>query len=273
MVKIKIVLITILLFAGISYAETRVVSLGSVVTETLQALDATDSLVAVDASSELSDEQSSLPRVGYYRMVSTEGVLSTRPDLVLGTEDAGPPHVIKQLRQAGVDVELVTAEKSLEGAVTRIVDIGKKVGKQEQALALAQPLKERAENPVEVLPSAPKVLFLYARGAGAPMVSGTKTGAAEMIRLAGAENSVAGFEGYRPLTAESLVASKPEVILVTTNGLEAMGGKDGVWSLPGMSHTPAGKEKKIVVMEDTFLLNFGPRTVDAVDQLRSRLTE
>jgi len=261
------------MLASFSHAGTRVISLGSVVTETLQALDALDVIVAVDASSQLADPQPKLPRVGYYRMISTEGILSMRPDLVLGTEDAGPPHVIKQIRQTGVKVELITADKTLEGAITRILALGEKMNRTSEAKALAAPLQERLQHPPAALPSAPRVVFLYARGAGAPTVSGSGTGAAEMIRLAGAVNAVEGFAGYRPFTPEALVAARPDVVLVTTQGVAAMGGEEAVWALPGMGKTPAGSQKRIVVMDDAFLLNFGPRTVEALNHLRSSLTD
>lgn len=272
MTKLHTIYIAMFGMAVTANAE-RLVSLGAPVTETLLALGMAEQLVAVDASSELPENRDRIPQVGYYRMISAEGVLSTRPDRVLGTEDAGPPFAVKKIREAGVEVTLVTSAKTLEGAVERMEAIGVAVQNEEKAGELVGPLKERLENPLPALESSPKVLFLYARGAGAPNVSGTDTGAAEMIRLAGAENAVEGFRGYRTLTPEALVAAKPDVILATTGGLAAMGGKEAVWTLPGMAATPAGRNKRLVAMDDAFLLGFGPRTVEAVDALRGEISE
>ena len=43
-----------------------------------------------------------LPKIGYQRALSAEGILSLRPTVVIGTTEAGPPTVIEQLRAAGV---------------------------------------------------------------------------------------------------------------------------------------------------------------------------
>lgn len=255
---------------GLAAEAPRIVTLGGAVTETALLLGAGDRVVAVDESSVV-PEGMEVARVGYYRMISAEGVLSVRPSLVVGTEDAGPPHVLAQLRGAGVRVELLTAEKSLAGAAARIRALGALLGAEEAAAALAEPLEARVAEAPERLAGDPSVLFLYARGAGVPNVSGEGTGADEMIRMAGGRNAVRGFRGYRALTPEALVTAQPEVVLVTEKGLAAMGGEAGVWSLPGMGTTPAGRARRLVVMEDVLLLGFGPRAGEAVDGLRALL--
>src|SRR3546814_19986504 len=63
----------------------RVVSLGGTVTEIVYDLGEGDRLVADDLSSLYPKEATLLPRVGYYRAVPLEGVLSMRPDLVLAS--------------------------------------------------------------------------------------------------------------------------------------------------------------------------------------------
>jgi len=277
--KMHLVLLTFFCFLCAARAESvdprleRIVSLGGSVTETLVALGCYDQLAAVDQSSRYPEKVRELPSVGYYRMISAEGVMALKPTLVICTEDAGPPHAMKTLKAADIPVVSVTAEKSLEGAAERIRQIGRAVGKETEAAALAEPLEERAARSPDPEGFRPRVLFLYARGSGAPNVSGEGTGADRMIALAGARNAVTGYKGYRPLTAEALVTSRPEVVLLTEDGLAAMGGEEAVWSLPGMSSTPAGKEKRLVVMDDLLLLGFGPRLPKALDTLRGALEE
>ncbi|MDF3127811.1 hemin ABC transporter substrate-binding protein [Kiritimatiellaeota bacterium B1221] len=250
-----------------------IVSLGSPVTEIIVALGADERLAGIDDSSAFSKALSKLPQVGYYRMVSAEGVLSVQPSLIISSEDAGPPEALKKIKDSGVPVIQVPADKSLEGTVRRIRAVGEALGAGEAAEQLLKPIEMRLENPLKALDPAPKVLFIYARGGGASNVSGNGTGAHEMIQLAGAKNAVEGFRGYRPLTPEALVASQPDVLLMTRQGLDAIGGEKSLWSLPGMQNTPAGKNSRIVVMDEVLLLGFGPRVVDAMDQLRAELTE
>jgi iron complex transport system substrate-binding protein len=96
------------------------------------------------------------------------------------------------------------------------------------------------------------------------MVSGSATAADEMIRLAGGVNAVTDYEGFKPLTPEAGVSLGPEVILVPSRGLDAIGGRDALFALAGLDLTPAGKGKRVVAMDDLYLLGFGPRTGRAV---------
>ena len=67
----------------------RVVSVGGDVTEIVYALAAGSLLVGVDTSSQYPEAATSLPKVGYQRRLSAEGVLSLNPTLVLVSADAG----------------------------------------------------------------------------------------------------------------------------------------------------------------------------------------
>src|SRR3546814_10289387 len=83
--------------AGAQQAQ-GVVSLGGTVTEIVYDLGEGDRLVADDLSSLYPKEATLLPRVGYYRAVPLECVLSLRPDLLLASENAGPHSVLDRIR-------------------------------------------------------------------------------------------------------------------------------------------------------------------------------
>jgi iron complex transport system substrate-binding protein len=103
------------------------------------------------------------------------------------------------------------------------------------------------------------VLFIYARGGGVMNVAGRGTAADSIIALAGGANAVQGYDGYKPLTAEAAAMAAPDFILVTSRGLESSGGVDALLTQPGLSLTPAGKDKQVIVMDDLLLLGCGPR--------------
>lgn len=84
-----------------------------------------------------------------------------------------------------------------------------------------------------------------------------------MIELAGGENAVLKYEGYKPLTAEAAVAAAPDVILMMESGLESLGGQAGLMEVPGIAQTPAGEAERVIAMEGLFFLNFGPRMGEA----------
>jgi iron complex transport system substrate-binding protein len=99
------------------------------------------------------------------------------------------------------------------------------------------------------------------------MVGGAKTGADAMIAYAGARNAISGFSGFKPLTPEAVIAANPDVILVTDQGMKAVGGIGGVLHFPGVNQTRAGNYQKIVSLESMYLLGFGPRMPLAVAEL------
>lgn len=249
---------------------SRVVSVGGSLTEIVYALEATDGLVGTDTSSGYPEAATRLPQVGYQRRLSAEGVLSLNPTLVLATADAGPPAAIVQIRSAGVPVMVVPNARTTDGVKEKIRAIARALDREEKGEELARNLEADlllAQKFVATAEKKPRVLFIYARGQGTMMVSGSGTSAHTMIQLAGAINAVSGYENYKPLTAEALVAASPDVILMLTSGLESLGGVDGLLKTPGLALTPAGQNRRIVAMDGLYLLGFGPRTGKAVLEL------
>lgn len=259
--------------------EERIVSLGGMVTEVIFALGMGDRVVGVDASSYHPAAVNRLPRLAYHRQISAEGVLSLRPTLVLATAESGPALALRQIEAAGVRVGKVGTPGLSEGGgsveeARRIIrEVSALLDREEEGAALVAGLEERLREAEELAGGAetePRVLFVYARGAGTLMVGGEETGADRMIKLAGGQNP-AGFKGFRPLTAESLVAARPDAFLLLDKGLESLGGVEGFLKVPGVAQTPAGRNRAIIAMDDLYLLGFGPRLGDAVVDLTRKL--
>lgn len=255
---------------------SRIITLGGPVTEIVFALGAGDQVVARDSSSSYPDAVTDLPDVGYQRRLSAEGVLALDPTLILATTEAGPPEAVQQLQDSGVTFLMLEAADTVEGVYEKIrgfaqaldrVDAGEEIIAQIQAdLAEAQEIAASYEE-------TPRVMFIYARGAGSVNVAGTDTGAETMIGLAGGESAVTDYEGYKPITAEAAVAAAPDVILLMDSGLESLGGNGGLLEVPGIAQTPAGEAGKIVAMDGLFLLNFGPRMGEAAKALAVQIHE
>lgn len=239
----------------------RIVTLGGAVTEIVFALGAGDRVVGTDDSSVYPAEVRSLPRVGYHRAVSAEGALSLSPQLILGTEEAGPPAAIEQLRSAKLPVTLVTAAQDLDGARARMLEIGRLLGLESRAKALVAELDAdlaKARRKTAEWPKKPRVLFVFARGSNTLSVAGKKTAAHAMIELAGAENAVSEYEGYRPLGSEAVLAADPDLIVATEAGGD--GGLAGIAERPGLARTRAVRERAIETVDALAFLGFGPRT-------------
>lgn len=250
-----------------------VVTAGGAVTETVFALGAGDRVVGVDAASLYPPSVMKLPRTSYFRALSAEGIIALGPKALIAVEGSGPPPALAQLQSVGVQVVTVPGERTVAGAEARVKAIAAALGRAAEGEALAQKMKteiEAARAEAARLrgdKAPPKVLFVYARGKAVLNVGGADTGADRMITLAGGESAVTGFTGFKPMTAEAVVAAKPDVIVMTTRGLQSVGGPEGAAALPGVSLTPAGQAGRVVAMDDLLLLGFGPRTGEGLRTL------
>lgn len=250
----------------------RVVSIGGALTEMVYALGAGQVLVGADTTSTYPvAETAALAKIGYARALSGEGILALSPNLIIATEDAGPPAVMSQLTAAGVKVEVLSSQHRFEGVIDRINRLGELLDKKNEAAQLTARISDdwqlaRAKITAESTPP-PKVLFVLSHTASQIMVAGQKTSAEAMMAYAGAHNAVQGFENYKPLTPEGVISAQPDVVLFSDQGLQAIGGVDGALKLPGIAQTPAGKARRIVSMEAMMMLGFGPRIAQALTGL------
>ena len=242
--------------------SSRIVPIGGAITEIVFALGAGDSVVGIDISATYPPEATELPVVGYQRRITAEGVLTVQPTLVIATTQAEPTASFRLLRNSGVTVLVLPEEFTVEGTHDKIRRIGVALGREREAEAVSRQLDAdlaAAAELVSASTSRPRVLFVYARGQSVLMAAGRNNQASHIMELAGVDNAGDRFLGFRPLTAEAVVAADPQVLLMMTAGMDSIGGVDGVLDLPGVALTDAGRQRHIVHLEDNYLLGFGPR--------------
>ena len=251
-------------------AYRRIVSVGGPITEIIYALGEQSRIVAIDTSSIFPAETDSLHKVGYQRALSAEGVISQRPDLLIATDAAGPQNVLKQIAGTGVDMHIIQAENSYQGLLEKISSVSKVMGVPEKGEKLIASITNKMEPVLQAVKkkkkSRARIVFLLNVGQGPLMVAGHSTAADSIIGLAGGENPMAHFEGYKPVNAESLVAVNPDIILLTNRTLDAMG-MEGVLDVPGVRLTAAARNNRIVAMDGLLLLGFTPRLPEAIREL------
>ena len=90
-----------------------------------------------------------------------------------------------------------------------------------------------------------RVMFVMSFLNGRAMVAGQKTAANEIIRMAGGINAVDGFDGYKPVNDEAIVAAKPDVILTMQRGKDSLDAQT-VFTNPSFALTPAGGRRPLV---------------------------
>lgn len=252
----------------------RLVTLGGAITEVVYLLRAQDQLVGTDTTSLYPLAAQRTPKVGYLRQLSAEGLLSLKPDAVITTHEAGPPVVLDQIRTAGVRLEVIAADHSWSEVQRKVVAVGRATSREQQARALQERLDAQwaaaQQRVAQSTGRQPRVLFVLAQSQTLS-VSGEGTAADAVLRLAGAANALSGFTGYRPMTAEAMASAAPDVILTTTQGIEAQGGVERFWSRPELALTPAFRRKALVHLDALKLIGFGPRLPEAITELHDRM--
>lgn len=269
-------LLAALVFVSAAYAAPakRVVSIGGDVTEIVYALGEQARVVGVDDTSVYPDTAKALPHVGYLRNLSAEGIISLKPDLVLAAKAAGPAAVMTQLGDAKISLVHVTGEDTFAGVLAKVDLVAKALGADAAATKLKADLTAQMAKVDQALAGVkvkPKALFLLAQGPSGALAAGRGSAADAMIALAHGTNVASGFEGYKPLTAESAVALAPDVIIVAEHAVAMLGGVEAMKARPEIAITPAAKNNRIIVMDAQMLLGFGPRLPQAVTQLATAL--
>lgn len=257
---------------------SRILPLRGNISEIVFALGLGDRVVGRDISA-TAEEVEDLPVVTRAHDVTAESVLSLRPTIVLADTDTGPPEALDQIRNVGIPVVVFDAPTSVDDVGSRILDISTALGVSEAGEQLASTTaSEIAEVTADVDDAQrPVVAFLYVRGQAAVyLLGGPGSGVDSMIAAAGGIDAGTD-EGlsrpFTPLTSEALIAAGPDVLLLTTTGLESVGGIDGLLQIPGIALTPAGMNERIVTVEDGALFSFGVRTPQVVSQLAAKLAE
>lgn len=262
------------LCAGVpdAHSEERWIAIGGDIAAIVAELDADAPLVARDDTSLYPPPVAELPSVGYLRQLSAESVLSLSPTRILTNQYAGPEEVLEQLDAVGIRLDIIPSPHQLDAIADKVRDVAQRISQPAAGEALAQ----RIEQQLDTLASQPalpttQAAFLLSHSGVTPRLAGVGTGAHTMLEAVGLNNAFAEMQGYQAVGAEALARQAPELIIVSQRGLEAIGGEEALWALPGMALTPAGKHRHLVLIDDQALLGFGPRAPQQLLELRAEL--
>jgi iron complex transport system substrate-binding protein len=261
--------------AAFGQIPQRVVAVGGVITEVIYALGLQDRLVGVDSTSQFpADALRDKANVGYVRALSTEGVLSLKPSLVMLIDGTGPPGAVSLLSETGVGLARIADETSAAGVVAKIEAIGAALGAVEPASRLAAQTRAGFAELTTLRGTIAKprrVLFVLSIQNGRVMVGGRNSSADAIIRHAGAVNVADGIEGYKTMTDEAIMAGAPDVILMMSHNVNHATSPDALFAMPAFAETPAARQKRVIAMDGLYLLGFGPRTPAAARDLMAAI--
>lgn len=252
----------------------RWVSAGGSLSEWVSALGGESKLVGVDTTSQHPQTLKALPSIGYQRSLSAEGILSLRPDILIGTEEVGPPPVLAQVKAAKVQVELFSAQPDLPTLEKNVSHLGQLLGAEKQATQLLQSYQQQLDaqktrvTEAQSKQEAPGVLLLLGHAGGKPLIAGKDTAADWLLQQAGGRN-LATHTGYKPFSVESLASLDPEVLVFSDRALTGEAAKTALFKEnPILNSSRAAKAGRVLELDPTLLVGgLGPRLPAALKTL------
>lgn len=254
----------------------RIITVGSDITEIVYALGGGDRIVATDRSANWPEEVIEKATLGQRRKLSAEGILALQPDLILLSRNFGPPEILDVLMASGARVVQVPEGRDRKGIREKIRLVGAELGQAAEAEQLVAQSDAEIDAVQSALSSIPedkrvRVVFLHSVAGGkASSAAGGDTPAGLIIELAGGVNALKSMSGYKEATAEALILGAPDAVLMTV-GTDGGRNPDEVFAVPALRGTPAQLNRRLIQMDASFMLGFGPRTGAAIRTLAQAL--
>ncbi|NOH84341.1 hemin ABC transporter substrate-binding protein [Vibrio genomosp. F6] len=259
-----------------AFAKERIISAGSAVTELIFALDAQESLVAVDVTSKMPQTEN-MPKIGYHRQLSPEGLLALKPTRIIGSDEMGPQSTLDLLAQSSINVNVVNTKPTIQGLLDRIDEIAKITNQTQKAASIKATVNQKVAKLNSNIPQdskQKKVIYLLLHEGRAPYVAGKETTMDELIRLAGGINPASdSISSFKPVSMEAMLLMQPDVILVSNRSIKKLEGIDNIIkSIPTLSSTPAGQYKQVIGIKGSALVGgLGLATLDEAERLNTLL--
>ncbi|HJC61852.1 MAG TPA: ABC transporter substrate-binding protein [Candidatus Dietzia intestinigallinarum] len=211
--------------------------------------------------------------------LTVEGVVALRPTLVIGTNMRRHADLIAGLQDADVPATLIDRSQDAPDIITKTAAV---IGLDASGRDLAEQVQQQiatAEANADSLDDSERrrVMVLSSSGAGDSgntTAAGADTPADQVITFAGGINTGAetGLDRYQAITAEGLIAARPDVIVVAESELDDLGGEAGIWQqVAGLQGTTAAEDKALIVMPDSQIRVAGVHTGIGAVSLQNQL--
>ncbi|NEW88561.1 hemin ABC transporter substrate-binding protein [Rhodopseudomonas sp. WA056] len=254
--------------------SSRTVSIGGAITEVLADLGLEKRIAGIDSTSVYPPEAvAGKPNVGYLRQLSSEGVIGLNPTLILAMDSAGPKQTIDAINSAGIPLVSVPEAYSEQGLLDKIALIGHAMGADTAAACLTAAVGDDFATLHKLRAAITKpvrVMFVMSLVNGQAMAAGRNTAADSIIALAGGVNAIDGYDGYKSINDEAIVAARPDVVLTIKRNRDSFEA-DAFYGHAAFALTPAGRNRAFIAMDGLYLLGFGPRTPAAAIEVAAKL--
>lgn len=245
----------------------RIVCLTAETTEIVYALGAGDRVVGVPGTATRPPEARAKPKVGGFTTFRLDRILALEPDLVLAFSDL-QKDIVRDLVGTGIPV-FVANQRSFEEILETILMIGGLIGREAEARALIQDMRDEVKQIREfssVWPARPRVYFEEWPD---PLIAGIRW-VSELVELAGGQDIFPELRerssaAERVVDPAEVVRRDPQIIVASWCGKKM--DRDAVRSRPGWEAISAIKEDQLYELEGADILSPGPSVLVGLRQL------
>ena len=250
----------------------RIISLAPNITEALYAIEADSLIVGVTNYCDYPADSKNKKKVGGMIDPNYEIITSLKPDLILLTVEGNAKQSYVALKNLGLKV-FVTNPRNVNGIIKMINDLGIITGKEKVANEISNKIKkdkiyfeELNRNSVEK-----KCLLLISVN---PLMSANhNTFINEIVELSGFDNLYRDEAiEYPMISYEDVTEKDPEYIFFPTDTSDAKGYEKYKEEISdNLNSTKAVKENKVIFVDENILFRPGPRVINAVKLIRSKI--
>lgn len=247
----------------------RIVSMLPSLTESVCELGQCQRLVGVDRYSNWPKELSKLPQLGGGLDPNIEAIVALKPDVVLV---ASSTRAIAQLESLGIKV--LALEPKVHADIQRVlITLGLllDIPAEQGAKRVWREIDSAMSAAEKSIPRKAKGVRVYFEVNAAPYAAGQESFIGETLTRLGAKNIIPkGLGPFPKINPEFVVRANPDVIMVSQQGVAAMGQR------PGWAALRAIREKHVCMFssdEDDILVRAGPRMAQAAQLMANCLKE
>ncbi|MCS7076640.1 MAG: helical backbone metal receptor [Bacteroidia bacterium] len=252
----------------------RVVCLVPSITELLYAIGADSQIVAITEHCNYPEQAAKFSqKLVVYPNVSTEKVLSLKPDLILTSTEVMSVKIIEQFKPHQIPVFFINY-RTLADIPRSIRLLGNLLGKTRRGSIIADSTEKGIErykkyNPIH----RPKVWLLI--GTQPLYTAGKNSFMNDIIYTAGGENIAQSITNmaYPVLTREFILSKRPDFLIVSSTQKNTI--KQTLLSLyPEMKSLPCLQDtSRVISVEEDILLRPTIRSLRAVEQIHNRILQ
>ena len=257
---------------------SRIVSIGSSITEIIYFLNSQDQIIAIDITSNFPEDAKKFPSVGYIRNLSAEGLLSTNPSIIISEDDIGPKNIIKQIQDTKTELRIIPEEQTLNGIIQKIQCVGNIIGQQEEAEKKISSEINPVINKIKEIKrekdlSNIKIMMILSTEGNSTVVAGSNTSGDSFIKMLGATNIFESINGWKAVTAETILLKNPDYIIIPEKDLHKQSNVNTISENMILKETNAGKNNGYIIKDGMAILGYGPRTIFTLMDVLNTITD